>query len=97
MIHEIEEGELSSDQDGSGDNDNRIKLSKDDFNRDLVLNNEEKSVLKKLIESGTESGELSDENANLRSRELDNPYAEEDVSGNFLTLMQPRGSFFTPK
>ena len=67
MLNEVEDGELSSDQELSS------KKSKDDLSGQLILNNEEKIVLKSLIESGTESGEISD-------LELENPYVEEDVS-----------------
>ena len=67
MLNEVEDGELSSDQELSS------KKSKDELSAELILNNEEKIVLKSLIESGTESGEISD-------LELENPYVEEDVS-----------------
>lgn len=67
MLNEVEDGELSSDQELSS------KKSKDELSGELILNNEEKIVLKSLIESGTESGEISD-------LELENPYVEEDVS-----------------
>jgi len=70
----VEDGELSSDQELGTKRTPKSK-SKDELDGELMLNNlnnEEKSVLKKLIESGTESGEISD-------LELENPYVEEDV------------------
>ena len=73
MINEVEDGELSSDQEAQSKKKDKSK-SKDELSSgELILNNEEKSVLKKLIESGAESGEISD-------FELENPYVEEDVS-----------------
>ena len=86
MINEIEEGELSSDQEGE----NRKKLENNEFNNELILNNEEKSVLQKLYESGTESGEISDENIELDNTGLENPYAEEDVQTffSFINLLK---------
>jgi hypothetical protein len=75
MLNEVEDGELSSDQELSS------KKSRDELSAELVLNNEEKIVLKSIIESGTESGEISD-------LELENPYVEEDVR-NYLNTFQP--------
>lgn len=73
MLAEVEDGELSSENDSDNKNKETNSNLKDN-DEIIVLNSEEQNVLQKIIESGTESGEISDENVDLK-----NPYVEEDV------------------
>ena len=80
MLAEVEDGELSSENECDNQKKSATASATTRKHRvgsgelTVMLNTEEQSVLQKIIESGAESGEISDENVDL------NPYEAEDVS-----------------